>query len=247
MIETVAKAAEPRRPVANPGLITRLLTLGAQAVKWLLLSLVFSIVMEWIGMHWWWPEQGVRHSQQMLATELSYLEADFHRSLLTAEPVVFAQTAVDRSHHLLFKVSGFDTVRAWLTPAPHEGEPGIRPRLHYLYRSASAYIEAGLSIALVFTVRLSVLLLAMPVFILFAGVGLVDGLVQRDLRRWGGGRESAFLYHYAKIALLPLIVASWVIYLAMPISLHPSWIILPFAGLLGSVTAITASTFKKYL
>ena len=37
-----------------------------------------------------------------------------------------------------------------------------------------------------------------PVFVLFTLVALVDGLVRRDLRRWGGGRESSFVYHYAK-------------------------------------------------
>ena len=47
-------------------------------------------------------------------------------------------------------------------------------------------------------------------------------LMSRDLRRWGGGRESSFVYHYAKNAAMPLIIASWVQYLALPVSLHPS-------------------------
>jgi len=69
---------------------------------------------------------------------------------------------------------------------------------------------------------------AMPIFLLFSLVALVDGLVQRDLRRWGGGRESSFVYHYAKKAALPLVV-------------------LPFATLFALTVAVTASTFKKYL
>ena len=75
----------------------------------------------------------------------------------------------------------------------------------------------------------------------------VDGLVQRDLRRWGGGRESSFVYHYAKKAALPLVVTSWVVYLALPFSLHPGFIVLPFAVLFALSVAVTASTFKKYL
>ena len=78
-------------------------------------------------------------------------------------------------------------------------------------------------------------------------VALVDGLVRRDLRRWGGGRESSFVYHYAKKAAIPLIIMAWVFYLALPFSLHPSWIILPFALVFGFAVTITASTFKKYL
>jgi hypothetical protein len=37
------------------------------------------------------------------------------------------------------------------------------------------------------------------------------------------------------------------LYLALPFSLHPSWIILPFALAFAFAVTITASTFKKYL
>ena len=99
----------------------------------------------------------------------------------------------------------------------------------------------------VFSVRLAILTLATPVFMLFSLVALVDGFVKRDLRRWGGGRESSFVYHWAKRSALPLLVLSWVIYLALPFSLHPTFIVLPFAVLFALSVAVTASTFKKYL
>ncbi len=69
------------------------------------------------------------------------------------------------------------------------------------------------------------------------------GFVKRDLRRWGGGRESSFVYHWAKRSAMPLLILSWVICLALPFSLHPTFIVLLFA----LSVAVTASTFKKYL
>ncbi len=99
----------------------------------------------------------------------------------------------------------------------------------------------------VFSVRLAILILAMPVFLLFSLVALVDGLVQRDLRRWGGGRKSSFVYHYAKKAAFPLVILTWVTYLALPFSLHPTFVVLSFAMLFALTVAVTASTFKKYL
>jgi hypothetical protein len=39
----------------------------------------------------------------------------------------------------------------------------------------------------------------------------------------------------------------WVIYLALPFSLHPSFVVLPFATLFALSVAVTVSTFKKYL
>ncbi len=99
----------------------------------------------------------------------------------------------------------------------------------------------------VFSVRLAILALAMPVFLMFSLVAVVDGLVKRDLRRGGGGRECSFVYHWAKRSALPLLVLTWVIYLALPFSLHPSLVVLAFATLFALSVAVTASTFKKYL
>ena len=55
---------------------------------------------------------------------------------------------------------------------------------------------------------------------------------EAGLRCWGGGRESSFVYHWAKRSAMPLLVLSWVIYLALPFSLHPTFIVLPFATFL---------------
>ena len=114
----------------------------------------------------------------------------------------------------------------------------------FWYRSVPL---ATTQIVQVFSIRLVILILATPVFLLFSLIGLVDGLVQRDLRRWGGGRESSFVYHYVKKAAVPLLVMTWVIYLALPFSLHPTFVVLPFAILFALTIAVTASTFKKYL
>ena len=116
-----------------------------------------------------------------------------------------------------------------------------------LYVSIADFVLAAMQITQVFAVRLAILTLATPVFGLFALVALVDGLVRRDLRRWGGGRESSFVYHYAKKASIPLIIIAWVLYLSLPFSVHPSWVILPFAIGFGLAVTVTASTFKKYL
>lgn len=109
------------------------------------------------------------------------------------------------------------------------------------------YSLAALFTVFTFVVRLAVLTLAMPLFLLTVITGAVDGLMRRDLRKFGADRESSFVYHRAKRTLLPLMVSPWVIYLFLPWSLNPSWVLLPCAALLGCMVAITAATFKKYL
>ncbi len=46
---------------------------------------------------------------------------------------------------------------------------------------------------------------------------------------------------------MPLAVLPWVIYLALPVSVHPVAILLPAAVLLGIATDVAAGSFKKYL
>jgi len=157
-----------------------------------------------------------------------------------------AQVA-DGTYHYLFEVTGFVDVIRWVSPPPAPQERGLRARLHTLYQPMADFVLATLQVTQVFSLRLAILTLAMPVFVLFSLVALVDGLVQRDLRRWGGGRESSFVYHYVKKAAVPLLVMTWVIYLALPFSLHPTFVVLPFATVFALTIAVTASTFKKYL
>ncbi|OOZ45272.1 TIGR03747 family integrating conjugative element membrane protein [Solemya velum gill symbiont] len=240
-------ATDPRRTVVQQGLFTRGLATISQAILWLLFSLLFSIIVEWVGMVIWWPEQGLDHSRTMLAKEISYLDTDFRRSIVTSDPARFAKEVADGTYHYLFEVTRVVAFIHWVSPPSRQKEQGMRPTLHKIYWPLVEFVIAAMQVTQVFSVRLAILSLATPVFLLFSLVALVDGLVQRDLRRWGGGRESSFVYHYAKKAVLPLVVITWVTYLALPFSLHPTFIVIPFAALFAFAVAVTASTFKKYL
>lgn len=198
-------------------------------------------------MVFWWPDEGIDHSRDMLIKEINYLDTDFKRSVMTSEPARFAKQIADGTYHYLFEVTRLVDFMHWISAQPMPEEEGVRPTLHEMYWPISEFVIATMQVTQVFSVRLAILVLAMPVFLLFSLVALVDGLVQRDLRRWGGGRESSFVYHYAKKTAFPLVVLAWVTYLALPFSLHPTFVILPFSTLFALTVAVTASTFKKYL
>ena len=244
MAETVA---DPRRREVRQGLLSKTLTTLAQGVQWLLLALLFSILTEWAGMLWWWPEEGLQHSRSMLAAEIGYLDSDFRKSMVTSSPAEFAKTVADKTYTVLFELTGLVDLIAWLSASPAPDESGVKFWIHTLFQPVAEFVIAAMQVTQVFSVRLAILTLATPVFVLFSLVALVDGFVKRDLRRWGGGRESSFVYHWAKRSALPLLLLSWVIYLALPFSLHPTFIVLPFAVLFAMSVAVTASTFKKYL
>ncbi len=233
------------------GLIASIFIRLSQIVVFFVLTLVFSIVIEWIGMATnYWGEPGIQHSEKMLVQELIYLNDDFKRSAIVRKPVQFAAQFANRFYEISFKMTGVTTAVKWLSkssPYSRKNTKTIRKRLHRIYLTIEDYVLAAMVVTKIFAVRLAVLMLAFPVSILLALVGLVDGLVQRDIRRWSGGRESSFVYHWAKKSLYPFLILPWILYLAMPESVHPNFIVLPFAVCFAISVTIMSATFKKYL
>ena len=226
-------ATAERQQAGQRGLVASVVTLPWRLFGVLVASLLLSIVIECVGMHLFWPDQGWRHAQGMLDYELNQLSTHFTRSAVVQEPGRTARWMRDASAQ---------------ASAPSRG--AHRDFRHYLaqvYVWTKGYLIAAGFTVLTFIVRLLVLVLTLPLFLLAAFVGLVDGLVRRDIRKFGAGRESGFVYHRAKAALMPLAVLPWVTYLALPVSLHPLVILLPSAAMLGVATNIAASSFKKYL
>jgi len=213
-------------------------------------SLILSIVVEFIGMHWAWPEESWHHAQRMLEHELDHLSSDFPRSLLIKEPGQNARRLVFNTYDLLLVRTGaLEHARAISARARAHTDriEGFRSLSHAVSVRLETYALAASYTLLTSLVRTAVLCLTLPLICTAAFIGLVDGLVRRDIRRFGAGRESGFVYHRAKACVVPLVVLPWVTYLALPVSVHPLWIILPSAIVLSIAVNITAASFKKYL
>ncbi len=235
--------AQPQKPTTVLG---RAFVLVAKMLFWLFLSLFMSIIVEWVGMTYYWPDEGISHSQEMLKTEIGYVNNDFRRSLVTDNPGEMANAYSETFLKYTFHKSGVESTLEWAFGSQPSGK-WLIDFVRETIRAMADYIVAAITIIQLFAVRLSILVLALPAFLIFGMVALIDGLAQRDLRRWQAGRESAYLYHNAKRTILPLLSLPWIVYLAMPNTIHPNYVILPFAILFGLAINITARSFKKYL
>lgn len=243
--------AAQRQQVRQQGLIAGLVTLPFRFFGVLCGSLMLCIVIECIGMHFFWPGEGWHHAQGMLNDELVHISEDFTRSVVVQEPGRSARWLIEGAYDWLFIKSG---LLDWIRDAAARSRAGAGTTAHdfrhyigQIYVHVESYLIASVYTTLVFLVRLLVLTLTLPLFLIAAFVGFVDGLVRRDVRRFGAGRESGFVYHRARATLMPLAVLPWVTYLALPVSVHPLLILLPSAALLGVAVDIASSTFKKYL
>jgi integrating conjugative element membrane protein (TIGR03747 family) len=212
---------------------------------------MLSIVIECAGIYFLWPEEGWRHSQRMFEFELGQLSKNFTRSVLVQEPGRTAQKLVGIAYSVVFERTGLARmVQKTSRYSRAASDSNVRDAQYHiakLYTHLETSLVAVAFTALVFLIRLFVLFFSIPLFMTAVFVGLIDGLVRRDLRRFGAGRESGYVYHRAKACIMPLMVLPWVAYLSFPVSVHPLFILLPSALLLTFVVDITAGTFKKHM
>ncbi|HCC4332791.1 TPA: DUF4400 domain-containing protein [Klebsiella pneumoniae] len=78
-------------------------------------------------------------------------------------------------------------------------------------------------------------------------IGLTEGLVQRDLRRFGSGLESVFLHRYVIRSGSSVATTLWVVYLAQPLFLPMTLVLLPAALWFGITIWMAAGSFKRWL
>jgi integrating conjugative element membrane protein (TIGR03747 family) len=243
-------AVAQHQQARSQGLILGILTLPLRLLGVLCGSLLLSIVIECLGVLAIWPEQSWHHAQRMLEYEVDHLSARFIQSIVLSDPVKTADHLLVHAYDRIFLKSG---LMRWAQNAnSHVGTvvappQGMKRFLTLSFDSVAPFALAAGYTILTFLVRLIVLCLTVPLFLVSALIGLVDGLVRRDIRRFGAGYESGFVHHRVKAMVVPIAVLPWVLYLALPVSVHPLFVLLPGAMLLSVTINIAAGTFKKYL
>ena len=211
----------------------------SKVIATLLVSLLLSILLEWICIAFVWPEEGHLHSQRMMLKELGWLSEDFTRGFFHLSPKELAESLITTMHEWLFVKSG---LAQWLNNPNAYGSTGA-----WVYHYGRAYIESTVYVSITFVIRLIVIICTAMLFVLAAFAGITEGLMMRDLRKFGAGRESSFVYHHARRLVGPVMFSAWIIYLSLPISIHPNLILLPAAFLFGLSICVAAASFKKYL
>ncbi|MGV8003732.1 TIGR03747 family integrating conjugative element membrane protein [Photorhabdus temperata subsp. temperata] len=247
-----AKTESPQTPPKKSGLLkTVLWDFPWMLIGLLLASLFFSLVIEYFGIAFFWPEQGERHSQQVMITESGWLSKEFTRSLLLSEPATTLSIGLKWSYQWVFVDSG---ALDWINQ-----QHTVQARRHYemaqelndgsvwLAQNLRKYLLATVYVTVTFVIRLTILILSLPLFVMVIGVVVVEGLSRRDLRRYGAAYESSFVYHHAKRFVKPAFCVPCLLYLSWPSAVYPNLLLLPAALLLGLAITVMMSTFKKYL
>jgi len=76
---------------------------------------------------------------------------------------------------------------------------------------------------------------------------VIDGLVQRDIRKFKGSRESALFFHRIKPLAIHFLFFTFFIYMVLPLPISPELILIPMAIISGICISLSIKSYKKYL
>ena len=108
-------------------------------------------------------------------------------------------------------------------------------------------VEVAMVVTRLYGAKIAMLAGALPLFLIAYVAAMVDGLVARYIRKQGGGRESAFLYHRAKWSIVMLTGSIVMLLLLLPLNYSPKWILPAMATTIGVLARIQWTYYKKYL
>ncbi|HDL0349484.1 TPA: TIGR03747 family integrating conjugative element membrane protein [Escherichia coli] len=246
-----AERSPQSRPPRQHGLLYNLVWGWPWALVGLILSsLLLSLLIEYAGMTFFWPDEGAAHSRAVMNTELGWLSTEFTRSLLLSTPSVTVPGWISVAYQWLFVESG---MQSWLQPQQAVTAVGRSVSQfsgelsQWLAYHLHDYLMATVYVTVVTMVRVIILVLSVPLFVMVILVAVVEGLGRRDLRRYGAAYESSFVYHHAKKSIKPAIYIPCILYLSWPTAVYPNLLIWPAAMLLGMAVTVTMASFKKYL
>ncbi|CAH3399618.1 hypothetical protein AI2602V1_4222 [Citrobacter freundii] len=207
----------PSRPPQGP--IGWLLSLAGRLIGLIIGALVLRIVLELAGLYFWWPQEGSRHVFQVMKRERVELVTALQPHPLGDEIVMLLENGAT---HIL----------------------NVRHKTNWLFHEPVTVLACTL---ISFMQRLTRLATMLPLLCLCAVTGLTEGLVQRDLRRFGSGLESTFLHCYVIRSGSSVTSTLWVFYLAQSLFLPAMLVLLPAALWFGITVWLAAGSFKRWL
>lgn len=207
-------------------IISQVLRTISRVITMLVVGCVLTVFVEVVGVTFFWPERGASKSVEMVVAEIDHLGKIADRS-----PVL---RGIDE--WVIKSLSSFKSsvVRVGLGDS-------------FFAHNILLYFEVILNMVNVFFLKLAVMVFSFPVYLFCGFIGLTRGLVNRELRKWGGGRESSGQFHLW-INMVPVgFVTSWLIYLSWPWTINPNLVVMPFALFFGYMLMLSAYRIKKYI
>lgn len=203
--------------------------------------LVCTWTVDWVFVFKIWP-QGVERLRELLANDVARGIALAARQGADASVITVPANAL---YWTVFEVSGIDDMgRQFAGDSSLSIPDTVLRRAYFTHRAAT---EVAMVATQLLGVRAAILVRFLPLLALLYLVGAADGISRRAIRRAGGGRESASLYHRAKYLQSTLLGLGGVALLTWPGTVAWSVGVVLLAILIGCLAGVQWAYYKKHL
>jgi len=213
-----------------------------KVMLWFLLCVLFGIVLEWFIMTKYYPEQGAYRSLRLLESEMSYLAntqlvtTGYGNAMISTLLIGQQQSYLFVTETLKMETALYGLSDVSLIQHGFAGLGLLDPHI---------YAVSMLNMINVITLKVVVILLSLPIFLILMIWSINAGLVQRAIRKYQVRNESSWIFHHAKRIKFWSIVFPIVVYLTWPNELSPLLIFGPCAFAYAASWFVMASKFKK--
>lgn len=207
----------------------------------LVVLLVCTWIVDWVFVFKIWP-QGIERLRDLLADDLARGIALSARQGADASVITAPANAL---YWVVFEVSGIDDMgRQFAGDSSLSLPDTVLRRAYFTHRAA---IEVAMVGTQLLGVRAAILVRFVPLLALLYVVGAADGVSRRAIRRAGGGRESASLYHRAKYLQLAVLGLGGSALLMWPGTVRWDVCAVLLAVLIGCLAVVQWAYYKKHL
>lgn len=218
-----------------------------KAISFVFGTFILATLLEWFGMHSWWQPVSDDRLDDRTRFEMQEINNFFgkgdkiHGILRTYQYVslLSERFLVPVEKYLVAQQKELEQA-----PTTVSAVVGAVTRIH---KSVNKHLFVSIDVFRAWLFRSIVFLFGVVSVLPLLVVGLIDGLVRREIRRWSGGRESAWIFVFASKSLAPSIAISLAIYVLWPWSLSFIWINAFMGVFWGCSVYLALAKFKKYL
>jgi len=208
-------------------------------VKYLVIALLIGIIIEWVGMTFWWPTD---HAEQTFNAEILFQNTSYTTSITGHSPAELSKTTTSYVQTAISE----NVVVTYLSNLS-QSQPtnaALRTIANSVYQ-LSGYFEAALFTTLTITMRATIIMLSLGLILIVALLSTLDGLIERELRHYGGDGEHSRIVHLAKDWVPRFAKIAPILYLGWPEQANPVYFFLPAMLALGFTNFIFVANYQK--
>jgi len=210
-------------------------------------TLILATILEWGGTHSWWKNASETRLYERTQLEIQRIESSVSTSFdrhWFRGATSYCSALSDR---LLVPIEQcLEAQQQQLVETPQSMSAVVQATAQ-IRQSINRHLMVAIEVYRAWSFRLLTFMFGVVSISPLLIVGLIDGLVRREIRRWGGGHESAWLFTFASKSLFPTFILFLGIYALWPWSISFVWINSLMGVCWGLALFLAIAKFKKYL